>query len=318
MSDQVTSTPSARSWRDIPQEITPRAMSQVGRRRLTVRTARNLLIATTGVIVVVGGLMLWRALRQNPHRLAAVASSQPVEHIVVETDGVLSREWVEQTLDLRKDIGLMELDLYALRAKLLANRQVKSAVLKRQYPSTLLVTLEERSPVVRLKARAVGPELQDFLVAQDGTVYPGTGYEAEIVDRLPWLGGVRLVQLENGFEPLVGMARVADLLATARGNVPDVFDTWRVVSLERLSRDGNILIQSSTVPEIVFGTREDFYTQIARLDYILDETRRRSAPPVRSINLAVGAAQVPVALSLPVTAGTSSGAPSVRFTIPNR
>jgi len=79
--------------------------------------------------------------------------------------------------------------------------------------------------------------------------------------------------------------------------MPDRFATWRVVSLERLSADGQILVQSAQVPEIIFGVREDFYSQIARLDLILEETSRRTTVPLHSIDLSVGASQVPVAFN---------------------
>jgi cell division protein FtsQ len=70
-----------------------------------------------------------------------------------------------------------------------------------------------------------------------------------------------------------------------------------------------VLVRTSEVSEIVFGTRDDFYRQIARLDYILDEIRARpAATPVRSINLAIGGRQVPVAFEAPVKESARSGA----------
>ena len=45
------STPSARSWRDIPQQIAPEAMSKVGRRRLTFGLVRTIALVV-GLVVV--------------------------------------------------------------------------------------------------------------------------------------------------------------------------------------------------------------------------------------------------------------------------
>ncbi|MCC5023552.1 MAG: FtsQ-type POTRA domain-containing protein [Candidatus Synoicihabitans palmerolidicus] len=298
MSDSPSSNPSARSWRDIPQEITSRAMSRVGRRRLTVRTMRTIAMVVGGLILAGGGFEIWRTLQDNPQKWTATVSSKPVRHIIVETDGVLNQVWVEETLQLRRDIGLRELELYAQRARLLTHQQIKSAVLKLEFPDTLRVTLAERSPVVRLKAQLDGPDLHVFLVAKDGTVFSGHGYGKRAAAKLPWLAGVRLVRAKVGFSALKGMDQVADLLSTARGNAPELFATWQVVSLERLARDGHILVKSSEVAEIIFGLREDFYSQVARLDLIIDETRRREVAPMRSIDLSVGAAQVPVAFNI--------------------
>lgn len=300
MSGDRYQTP-ARSWRDIPQEIEPRRMSRVGRRRLNMGFVRTAAMVIALGAIGWGGYEIWRTLQQDPQRLTAGNESRPVEVINLQSNGVLDDTWLTETLAIEPATGLMELDLYALRSRLTASGQVRTAVLVREFPATLNVTLEERSPVVRMKAKLDGPEPRTFFVAQDGTVYHGHGYGVKLMRSLPWLGGVRLRREGNGFEPLEGIPQLADLLATARGGVPDVFATWRVVSLERLSADGQILVQSTQVPEIIFGVREDFYSQIARLDLILDEASRRTTAPLRSIDLSVGPSQVPVALGQSVT-----------------
>ncbi len=313
MNQIETTTPIARSWRDIPQQIAPQAMSKVGRRRLTFRMVRNGAIILGALVLAVGGFEIWRTLKNDPQRLLATAASEPVKHLKVETNGVLDRDWVVERIALPDGIGLMELDLYALRSQLTKTGQVSAAVLTREFPDTLKVVLEERSPVVRLKARLDGPGIQDFLVARDGTVFRGYGFGEGTLNSLPWLGGVRLLRNGEGFLPLSGLNQVADLLVTARGHAPEMFATWRVVSLERLQLDGEIEVQTSIVPKVIFGTREGFYSQIARLDLILDETRSRRASTVKSINLAVGAAQVPVAMMATALETDSSRQPTVRF-----
>jgi cell division protein FtsQ len=73
-----------------------------------------------------------------------------------------------------------------------------------------------------------------------------------------------------------------------------------VVDLSRLSTDGEILVQSDAVPEVVFGTRDDFFTQVALLDSTIEQISLNPAlgRPSR-INLAVGGRQVPVAFGGP-------------------
>jgi cell division protein FtsQ len=308
MSAPPDDMPKTRSWRDIPQEIAPRRMSNVGRRRLTMGAVRTIATAVALGAIGWGGFEIWRTLKNDPQRLAAMSDSRPLEEIKLTTDGVLDEAWLKRTMDLDPSAGLMELDLYALRSKLTASGQVRQAVLVREFPTTLKVILEERSPVVRLKARLGGQDARTFLVAHDGTVYDGEGYETSLVRSMPWLGGVRLIREEDGFQPLPGMEQLTDLIATARNGVPRRYATWRVVSMERMSSDGQIVVQTTEVPEIIFGVREDFYSQIARMDLILAETKRRAAAPVRSIDLSVGAAQVPVALHQP-----SADSPDISF-----
>lgn len=301
MSRTAAPTTAARSWRDIPQEIAPRAMSPVGRRRLTFRTARSIATVVALVAVAAGAFEVWRTWRNTPQLLAAPVDSQPVRTVTVQSDGVLDQAWVERVLALPAGVGLMELDLYALRARLMASGQVASAVLTREFPDTLRVVLAERSPILRLKAQLGAEAPRDFLVARDGTVFIGEGFPGETTDSLPWLGGVRLVREGAGFLPLSGMDRVADLLAAVLANAPRQYESWRVISLARLATDGEIVVQSAEVGEIIFGIREDFFPQIARLDLILEQTAARPDQPLRRVNLAVGPAQVPVSFGTPAS-----------------
>lgn len=311
MSRSATVSSTARSWREIPQEIAPRAMSRVGRKRSTFRLVRSVLATIAFVAAAAGAFEIWRTFRHSPQVLASPVESQPVRTIRVQTDGVLDRAWVERVLALPKGVALMELDLYALRTRLTASGQVASAVLTREFPDTLSVVLAERSPVVRLKARLGSERPRDFLVARDGTVFIGERHSPDMVDSLPWLGGVRLERESGGFSPLPGMERVAELLATALATAPRLYAGWRVVSLERLAADGEIVVQLADGGDVIFGIREDFYSQIARLDLILEETASRRDRPLRSVNLAVGPSQVPVAF------GPGVG-PPIRSTDPDR
>jgi hypothetical protein len=314
MSRAATVTTSARSWRDIPQEIAPRAMSREGRKRVTYGTVKTIAATIVLAAMAAGAFEIWRTWKATPELLAAPIDSQPVKTITVQSDGVLGQAWVERVLALPRGIGLMELDLYALRTRLMASGQVASAVLTREFPDTLRVVLAERSPLVRLRAQIGGEPARDFLVARDGTVFVGEGFPAGITGSLPWLKGVRLVREGAGFQPLSGIDRVGDLLVTAMDNAPRLYRNWEVVSLERMTTDGEIVVTATNVNEIIFGLREDFFSQIARLDLILEHPRAASDQPLRSINLAVGPTQVPVALGLPMATGPST----LSFPQPNR
>jgi cell division septal protein FtsQ len=293
--------PAARTWRDIPQEIAPRAMSRVGRKRLAMATFKSVAIVLLLGASVWAGYEMLRLFQYDRQRLQAPVKGEPVRRIELSTDGVLAQPEVERMLRLPKGVTLMELDLFALRERLLVNPQVRTAVLARKFPDTLSVLLEERSPVARINLQVGDSEPTEHLVARDGVVFVGTGFNAGLIDTLPHLDGVTLKRTKAGaFVPLEGMDKVAELLGTARGNIPILYDKWRVVSLEKFASDGMIVVRATDLPEIVFGTRDDFFRQIAQLDIIVEQTRNQAGAPVlRSINLAVGGSQVPVAFAPP-------------------
>ncbi len=318
MSKFDTANPSARSWRDIPQNVRSEAMSGEGRRRFAFATVRTITLIVITAASAWGGFEVWRIWQDDPQRLAASGKSEPVRSVELRTDGVLDLAWVTHTLDLPADIGLMELDLFALQDRLLAGGQVSRVVLARKFPDTLTVTLEERSPVVRIRAAVGDGAAQDFLVARDGTVFAGNGFSELLTASLPWLAGVELARSGPGFMPLDGLDRVTELLVVAQANTPALYRSWSVVDLSRLASDGEIVVRARDVPEIVFGMRDDFLTQIAFLDSTLEQIAMNPGfPRPTRINLAVGGRQVPVAFGEPVIAAPSASNQRF-FTTPNR
>jgi len=302
MSQLTVNPPPTRTWRDIPQNVTPKAMTREGKKRLAFAVGN-----IVGLVLVIGAagwgiyelVSVWET---NPTRITAAASNVPIRDIALRTDGVLDKAWVTRTLDLPKNASLMELNLSVLQERLLATGQVQSAVVTRKFPDILAVTIQERSPVARVMVRSGAVAPQAYMVSRDGSVYQGVGYDQALAETLPFLDGVKLVREGEGFARIDGLEQVSDLLGTARTNTPDIYRTFRVVSLARFSVDGTIAVKSTEVDEITFGVVSDgFFKQLARLDYILNETRRQTPPqPLKAINLAVGGSQVPVAFDTPV------------------
>jgi len=278
----------------------PRPLNRTGRRRVVVDGMRLWLTVVALGASLVLGYTVWGIWSASPATLAAPAESAPLREIAMRTDGVLNLDWVKGTLQIAPGTGIMELDLPALRARLLASGQVRDAVVTRRFPDVLAVILEERSPVIRARVQTGENELSNLYVARDGAIFFGERYDESLVGGLPWLAGVAFNRAVNGsgpgFAPVEGMEAVSDLLGTTRASAPGLAKDFQIISLARYASDGVLLVRTPDVAEIVFGTRDDFYRQLARLDYILDELRSRpEAPAIRSINLAIGGQQVPVA-----------------------
>lgn len=306
--------PQSRSWRDIPQQVKPRAMSPEGRRRAVFSGIKTVLAIVTIGGLTWGGFEIAATLRGKPRQLSSAAEAVPVKEIDFTTDGVLDKNWAVQTLALPRNASLVQLDIYQLRSRLLASAQVRTATLTRTYPSTLTVAISEQSPVARVMAQRGEEQPHLFLIARDGTVFEGVGFDQAMLGTLPWLDGVKLTRTEAGFEPIRNMEVAADLLAKAKMEAEHLYSTWQVVSLARLQSDGEIEIRTQNVQRIVFGTTEDFFRQLARLDSLLDKAREKTDKPLREINLAIGA-QVPVAFDDPALAPTIPKPTSTRASL---
>jgi cell division protein FtsQ len=247
----------------------------------------------------------------HSQRVTTGVSTPVVKDVVFATDGVLDRRWIVETLALPKDASLMDLDLYQLRTRLLASGQVLSAELTRNFPSTLTVHVTERSPVARVMAQVGNEPPAMYLVARDGVVFAGVGFDRAMLDTLPWLDGVKLTRQGDRFEPIARMAVVAELLGKAKLEAEHLYKTWQVVSLARLDSDGEILVKSAPVETIRFSVTEDFFRQLARLDALLDKVRERTDAPLREVNLAIGS-QVPASFDDPTLSPNPPAKPGAR------
>ena len=296
--DDNSPLPPGRSWRHIRQEVTPLAMSRQGRRR---RLAVWFKIGALATLVAGSGWVAYAVAHSWATDRAALATavhSEPVREVVFHTDGVLTHDWAVQVLALPKSASLMALDLTALRDRLHACSQVRVAVLARNFPDTLAVTLQEHTPVARVQASDGSGAPQQLLVAKDGEVYGGLNYDKQMLAGLPWLDGIRLVKSATGYEPIAGMADVSALLTTAQLQAPHLYRQWLIVSLARLAERDEIVVKAQDVPEIIFSRKRDFYKQVAQLDTVIDTTQSlESKPALLSVNLALEG-QVPVRLQV--------------------
>jgi cell division septal protein FtsQ len=308
MTRELESIPSARHWRSIPQQVKPRAMSREGRWRLALVFLRG---AGGAIAVTVAGWGAWQAVgvwRGDPAALPGGAAAVPLQHLMLTTDGVLDRAWLERTLALPARSSLPQLDLPLLRGRVLASGQAREATLVRDFPATLAVRVAERSPVARIMTQGPDSAARALLVARDGVVYDGVGYNPALLASLPWLDGIKLARQDGGFAPIPGMAHVAKLLSDAQSDAPMLYRTWRVVSLARLQSDGDIEVRSSDGLRAIFGTQEEFFPQLARLDTLLDTARGQGAPAIAQIDLSLPSQDSARPAGIPVTFAAAGAA----------
>lgn len=324
MNPTVITPPQSRSWRDIPQQVKPRAMSWGGRRRLATAGLWKAMVVMVVAGLAWGGWEVTGALRKNSSAMPAAAKTVAVKNFALRTnaDGVLDAQWLKQALALPKGVSLMELDLQQLRTRLLAYGQVNAASLTLSFPDTLEVRISERSPIVRLRALLGSGEERTLVVARDGVVYEGTGYDAARLEELPWLAGAKLTRTGGRFEPIDGMTAVADLLAQARLNAEQLYRTWLIVSLARFRSDHEIEVRTKPGTLVVFGADGDFAVQLAKLDYQWEALARLPTPAAK-IDLSLGR-EVPVAFDVATTKPTAAGTVSLKsapaqnlFVLPN-
>ncbi|MBI5688495.1 MAG: FtsQ-type POTRA domain-containing protein [Verrucomicrobia bacterium] len=237
----------------------------------------------------------------SPKHVPPVARTATLRHLELKTSagGVLDQAWLERTLALPRNAALMELDLDQLCARLLAESQVVSASITRHFPDRLTVRLTERVPVARVRVE-LGGTPRDLLVDPQGVIFHGVGFEPALLDSLPWLSGLTLAPDGAGFQPIAGMAPVAQLLADAQFSALRLYRAWQSVSLARLASDREIEVTTKNGTIVVFSARGDYFVQLATLDYLIE--RLADTPMTRArIDLTLGR-NVPVMIEPPAPA----------------
>jgi hypothetical protein len=105
------------------------------------------------------------------------------------------------------------------------------------------------------------------------------------------------------------MKAVSDLLASAKLEAEDSTARGRSSRSPGWPSDGEIEVHTRDGMKVVFGTKEDYLRQIARLDLLVDSSTDPTRP-LREVNLALGS-QVPVTFG---TAAPFIGEPPVNST----
>jgi cell division protein FtsQ len=297
VTDEIINAPAARSWRDIPQPVKPRAMSREGKWRRSMAAVRMTLLVGFIVATVAGGLWIASTLTAGaPVPAAAKPGPMKAPELRTTRDGVLDDTWLARTLALPANASLMEIDLENLRARVLAEGQVITASVTRNFPDKLIVAVTERVPVARVRVE-LGGEPRDLLVARDGVVFTGYGFDRGMLESLPWLAGIVIVPEGTGFKPIVGISTVAQLLADAQFAAAHLYANWQSVSLARLDSDRELEVTTKDGSTIIFGASGDYYLQLLRLDTIVERLERLPGSKAR-IDLSLGR-EVPVNVEPP-------------------
>lgn len=288
MTHDTLNAQSTRSWRDIPQPVVPRAMSREGKWRLLMSSVRLTAAVVVGAVSVWAAWVVTASIRENTREMPAAAKALPVKPPQLRTDGVLDNAWLARTLALPPKASLIELDLEKLRARVLAEPQVASATLTKSFPDRLIVTISERSPVARVMTQMLG-EQRAFVVARDGVIFAGEGYDRSTLDSLPWLDGITIQPAGGGFRPIAGMEIAAELLSKARLEAEHLYNTWAVISLARLQSDHRLEVRTKDGRNLIyFSTDDDFFRQLSKLDYISDAVAARAPDAKATIDLSLG------------------------------
>lgn len=286
-----SSTSETRWWNKISQ--TPsKSLSVEG------KTKRNKLFlkasAYAAVFVIALGVIGAGAYVINKHVLPTFLSpfSKGIKRIVVDSDGVLKDSHLLKILELHEDEPLMSLDIYELKNRLEQIAQVKSAVIERKFPSTLIISLKEHRPILKMVGYTEDGIKEGYLVSDEGEVFKGYGYSSEFLKQLIYLKGAQLRKRPEGtFYPIAELFTVNDLLSVARERMPHLYKRWADISIEYMRHGPQALgsflkVRTKSGINIVFAPKAYMF-QLERLDSILTYVSEQKLSTIERIDLSI-------------------------------
>jgi cell division septal protein FtsQ len=257
----------------------------LSRRELRMRRrARNVrLVRWSGVAVAMLALGLYaRSLWAQSFRGNAAFA---VGQFEFRTNGGISAREVTAAAGLRPDMNLMDVDIAAIRARLLELPRVKQVHIERRLPDKFSIIIEERLPVARLisvmKERVVNIEQREALfVDRDGVAFKCEELLREYV-ALPVINAVDQSSITVGREvPSPGVKVALTLLEEFRTR------PWAAPCSIRgieLINEWTISVETETGAQFVFHPL-DLDSQLTRLSFILAKCRA-AKKSVASVNL---------------------------------
>lgn len=286
----VAKTSSSATWKTIEQPKLKRGVTPQAKVKRIKQFLKGLLLILSLVMVMVGAWVGFQGYQFMVQWMSKVGPSQPLSHIVFESDGVLSKSWLEKKLLLPWGTPLLSIDIHEIKNKLEDNPQIQSVVVERLFPSTLNIRLRELQPIARIAVRESSLRSSIYLVATDGQVYRGEGYAASLLDPLPFFEGIKLRKdPAGGFLPLEGFEALYDLLTQARMYYPDVYHSWKSIVCDRFKGNPEVLgaafeVKTKDGAIIVFSPQKPL-DQLQRLEYILNYVAQNGKPTPRRIDL---------------------------------
>lgn len=222
-----------------------------------------------------GGWYGWR--QSGPELMAWADHFFEIRVVEITRTERISRQEVLAMLDLEPGRGLLLIDLVQARRSLETHPWIRRAVIRRSFPDTLLIELDEREPVAVLKTGTGGRE---FLLDREGRLISEGVPAAD--EGLPILTGVDYADaiLETGDTA----ARVRSGIALA-----GLLDRSGVGRTEvDLRRPGDMVAYYSGLRlrfgEGDFGDKVDRYRQVS--DRVIDRwVAQAKAAPARQVEV---------------------------------
>ena len=229
-------------------------------RRARFKLASTALVGALGTLI--GLYVLWRAGDWILRRLVYENSAYAIEHLDVQTDGILPLEWLNRWTGVKAGENLLALNLYRVQRDLELMPLVRHASVQRVPPNTLRVRVSERVPIAevklpQLRADPGAPSWVSYYLDETGCVIHLTGaWDAALAASLtnhplPQLIGIMGAELRPG-RPLASAPALAALRLLAAFEDSPMFGLAELRSVD-VSAPSVLEVTTEQGSQVTFG-----------------------------------------------------------------
>jgi cell division protein FtsQ len=231
-------------------------------------TSRSLKFGFITLLVVIVGLIvsanLWK-------------TSLRVQRVTVEGNRIVETAEIMQLVRIQKNTQLQDIDLTAVRKDILSHHFIKDAVVERDLPATLKITITERLPLAIVNSAEI------LYLDEDGVVLPHS-ISKQLFD-LPVLSGIspEIALAPGGTINNPDVHEALQILATSKLVSKELY---HLISEVRLRSGGDIMLYAAEwgVP-IIFG-RGDIANKLVRLEaFWNDIVREKGSQRLQYVDL---------------------------------
>ena len=231
-------------------------------------TSRSLKFGFITLLVVVVGLIVSANLWKSSLRL---------QRVTVEGNRIVETAEIMQLVRIQKNTQLQDIDLTAVQKDILSHHFIKDAVVERDLPATLKITITERLPLAIVNSAEI------LYLDEEGVVLPHS-ISKQLFD-LPVLSGIspEIALAPGGTINNPDVHEALQILATSKLVSKELY---HLISEVRLRGGGDIVLYAAEwgVP-IIFG-RGDIANKLVRLEaFWNDIVREKGSQRLQYVDL---------------------------------
>jgi hypothetical protein len=204
-------------------------------------------------------------------------SNLPLRSIQFTSDGTVTKHWLARVLAIKKNTSISEIDIFALKKRLLEFSQIRDACVERRFPDSIAIKINERHPLLKFAVKSEKGRALLFVDSHDGSIFQAACMPKSLILATPYaeLNLEKSKKSPLGIGEIRGIESVKCLIGALRSEHPEIYGQIRKFSLKKYDhRSGatwsriEAFLKNGLVIE--FSPR-DIDTRLLRLDYLVHE-----------------------------------------------